>query len=378
LRQPTAAERLTLARLYELTGQWSRCREVMFAAMSEAPGNAQLIGTFIEMSMRHREFADVSLFIERLDKLAPNEDFVKAARGRLLIHQGDVLKGVELIKSLAPTTVTDENVDKLRSIADLLTRLQQHEEAEKMYRAFTAQRPADSRFLARFLATYPEADVHEALQLAEQDLSVSLPRRAEAIANGLTALRNHRVVLEPADYDLVESWINTALADDPNSVSHTLQLAELNDIKGSFDKAEALYRKVIATEGLTDTQMAIAENNLSYLLALTGRAGDEALPMVEDAINRLGPISQLLDTRGMVYLAMEKYGPALSDFEGAIVEEASGMGYYHLALAQQANGDRQAAARSFDSAKSSGFRDTNLSRLERPQFDQLMQVLGEA
>ena len=376
-RNPSSVERITLARLYELTGQWSRCRDVMFAAMSDDPNNQKVISLYIEMSMRHREFADVKLFIDRLEGLAPDSKYVKAARGRLLVNQGDVIKGVALIKSLVPKTVTDANALEVRSVADLLSNLQQHEAAEQLYRDYVAQRPDDVRYLARFLASYPDADLREALKFAEQDLDVSIPRRAEAIASGLTALRNHRVDVEPADYDRVKSWIDKALADDPNSISHTLQLAELNDIKGDYDQAEALYHKVIATESVTDTQIAIAENNLAYLLALSGRAGEDALPMIEDAITRLGPISQLLDTRGMVYLKLNQVENALSDFEGAVVEEASGMGFYHLALAQQASGDIRAATRSFDSAKSNGFRDTNLSRLERPQFDQLMQVLGD-
>ncbi|MEZ6070304.1 MAG: hypothetical protein R3C10_08495 [Pirellulales bacterium] len=375
--KPSAKQRLLLARLYELTGQWSKCREQMIAAMADAPNDRDLIATYVEMSLRHREFSDVSLFIDRLAKVAPNWDYVTAARGKLLVKQGNVVKGVEIIKSLVPKSITVSNVVSVREVAQLLAELQQYDEAEKLYRDYVAQKPDETRALANFLAISPNGDIHEVLELSEKDLDVSVPRRAEAIANALTALRNHRVDIQPADYELVESWITKSLNDDPNSIAYTLQLAELHDIQGHYDEAEANYRTVINTEGVTDTQLAIAENNLAYLLSLSGRNVDEALERIEDAILRLGPLPQLLDTRGMVYLALKQPENARRDFSAAVTEDAGAMTYYHLALSEQAMGDRRAAARSFESAKSHGFVDTNLSRLERSQYDQLMQGISE-
>jgi tetratricopeptide (TPR) repeat protein len=62
---------------------------------------------------------------------------------------------------------------------------------------------------------------------------------------------------------------------------------------------------------------------------------DEALALVNRAIDAAGPLPLLLDTRAAVYLALGKLEPALADLREAVASEPSLGFLLHLALAER-------------------------------------------
>src|SRR5262249_46768402 len=102
----------------------------------------------------------------------------------------------------------------------------------------------------------------------------------------------------PKDCRQVESWIRAALDNKPDSVALRVHLADLQDLRGEFDKAELLYREVLDRE----PRNIVALNNRAWLLALQPGKAAEALPLVAQAVALLGPRPELLDTRATAYL----------------------------------------------------------------------------
>jgi tetratricopeptide (TPR) repeat protein len=177
----------------------------------------------------------------------------------------------------------------------------------------------------------------------------------------------------PEQIARVESWLLAAVEKDPNGVRPALHLADLRDYQGRYDEAEAIYRQIL----MRKPGSVMALNNLAWLVALRDRRrGQEGLGLIDRALEEAGPVAELLDTRAVIHLAMGNPTDAISDLTRALGESATDRFHLHLAQAQAAAGDRDAARRSLEQARAAGFQESSLHPLERPVYDRLLEQLG--
>ena len=133
----------------------------------------------------------------------------------------------------------------------------------------------------------------------------------------------------------LEKRLTAALEKQPDQSELVLCTAGLCELRGRYDDAEAIYRKVLAR----DARNAVAANNLAWILALREGKGDEALTYIGQAVDVLGPIPELLDTRALAYLAAGQADVALADPREALdrpgldAKVRSSL-YYHLIQAE--------------------------------------------
>jgi len=97
-----------------------------------------------------------------------------------------------------------------------------------------------------------------------------------------------------------------------------------------------------------DPNLAEAKNNLAYILAERGTNLDRALDLAQDAKTLLPNNASVSDTLGWVLYKRGVPGAAISylkEAEAATNERDSSLGQvrYHLALAYEANGDKEEA-----------------------------------
>ena len=85
-------------------------------------------------------------------------------------------------------------------------------------------------------------------------------------------------------------------------------------------------------------------NNLSFLAALAGSKAGEADPLalVQEAADIVGPNSDILDTRAVVYISQKKYERAIRDLEMSVTDNPTASKYYHKALAHYLANDMSA------------------------------------
>ena len=85
-----------------------------------------------------------------------------------------------------------------------------------------------------------------------------------------------------------------------------------------------------------------------YVYGVTHRLNDpdwrdkprqEALDKINQALAQVGNSPEMLDTRAVIYLSMDKYAEAIKDLETAIAAAPGATRYFHLAQAYAANGD---------------------------------------
>jgi tetratricopeptide (TPR) repeat protein len=151
-------------------------------------------------------------------------------------------------------------------------------------------------------------------------------------------------------------------------------LGDIWEIRGELDKAEGVYRKLLERNSLDPMLRAGLANNLAFILSAQQKNTDEAVRLIEGAMDVYGPISDLLDTRGVVYLAANKPQQALADFKEAVLDP-SAMKWVHLALAQSAVDNKEAARASLKKAQAMDLKQEDLYEVEWTRYERLAREL---
>src|SRR5207244_3903112 len=121
----------------------------------------------------------------------------------------------------------------------------------------------------------------------------------------------------------------------------------------------------------------VALNNLAWTLSQKPGKSAEALPLINRAIEAVGPAAELLDTRSTVYLALGRGDRAVADLEAATQDAPTATRFFHLARAHKLSNDPKAAARAFRQAKTLKLRPEQLHPAERVTYQQLALELEE-
>jgi tetratricopeptide (TPR) repeat protein len=109
-------------------------------------------------------------------------------------------------------------------------------------------------------------------------------------------------------------------------------------------------------------------------LALQGVKLDEALKLANQAVEILGPLGPVLDSRACVYMALHELDKALKDINDAINDQETPARLFHQAqvylLLEQTNSARTAMFK----ALQMGLNKDMLQPVEIPAFEKLKQL----
>ena len=193
----------------------------------------------------------------------------------------------------------------------------------------------------------------------------------EAVASAATSLLR---VMEPTDAQVakVEKRLAKAIEDKPASTVLRLQLADLLDRRGQYPQAAKLYREVLAKE----PNNFVALNNLAWMLAHGGGDAKEALGHIEKAVAGMGRRPDLLDTRGMIHLALKETGKAVADLKEASAEGTTPGRLFHLARAYDAGRDKASARAALKQAKEAGLSVARLHPVEQATAKKMLADYG--
>lgn len=173
----------------------------------------------------------------------------------------------------------------------------------------------------------------------------------------------------------VEMKLAAALKQRPNALLVKVCLADVQSLQRRYAEAESLYRQVLHV----DPQNLPALNNLAWLLGMQSRETDEALSLIERAMNSAGSTPQLLETRACIQLAQGHTRQAVSDLQQAIVDgEATATILLHLAAAQLGDRHREDARQTFERSLVAGLNEQLLHPLDRALLQRLKNSLEAA
>jgi tetratricopeptide (TPR) repeat protein len=153
--------------------------------------------------------------------------------------------------------------------------------------------------------------------------------------------------------------------------------AEAMEVQERYDDALAAYNVLLARDDVPPLIRATALNNLAFLLSLNKAQLDRALELVNEAVGIIGPISDILDTRGVVYHARGDYAKAAEDLRLSVMITPTASKYYHLAAARLAAGDKPGALDAWANAQEQGIAPEKVSKLEwddLKEFEKLIEA----
>ncbi|NBO90867.1 MAG: hypothetical protein EBV06_00895 [Planctomycetia bacterium] len=179
-------------------------------------------------------------------------------------------------------------------------------------------------------------------------------------------------IMKPTDAQMaiVEKRLVKALMGPKPSNMLRMQLADLYDRRGKYSEASAQWRDVLKSE----PNHFVAMNNLAWQLAIHAGDAKEALLLIDQALAGMGRRGDLLDTRGMVYLALKDNEKALADFKEATTDTPTPTRLLHLARAQHLTRDNDGAKSTIRKAKEAGL---ELAKLHPSEQEQARQLLAE-
>ncbi|MCI0492415.1 MAG: tetratricopeptide repeat protein, partial [Planctomycetes bacterium] len=371
---------IALGQLYDQVGDWNGAKRQLRATIGRFGDSPQAREAFIRMLLQHGERADLDEAgrqLERLRQIAPNSTATFELGVRLATKTGRQSEARQELLGRLPNltqaeTLEPARVQALNLLANLLVDLEDLDEAEKLYRLLAEKDPNQAYSLARFLGLH--RNVEQGFDQLKQIYSKENVGNILAVA--IAVVRERRDEIGDKFDAQVEEWFNSALLENPESINLLMAQADFRDAQQRYEDSAEIYRKLVNRPDLTDIRRAIVLNNMSYLLALTDSAGAsdlDAMKLVEEAVDILGPTTDILDTRAVVHMAKGDYKKAIDDLEFSVKDTPTAAKYFHKAQAHLGAGDNKAALEAWQRAEELGLTRDGLNRLEHQRYDELKQ-----
>ena len=333
--------------------------------IAKDPRNPQPLVEYIQALLRNNHADQAGTWLDKLTALRPNSPQIDQLQIAILTATGKTREAADILKALA---ARDPNL--LPTAAARLESLGQVQEAEQLYRQYVARfQPlnAEAVFaLTEFLGR--QKRTREALELcapAWQQVSITPAVVATACLDALT------VNPAPDQAQRIDAWLQDALRKHPNDLKLQLNQAILRTLQGRFPEAEALYRQALFVE----PNNIIALNNLAWLLALKLNKTSEAMSLIDQAIQIAGPQPSLVDTRAVILFTQGKAAEAIRELEPLTATNPAPTISFHLAQAQFAAKQPDAARATFQNAVKLGLKPEILDPLERSAYEASAQTL---
>ncbi|HLJ94379.1 MAG TPA: tetratricopeptide repeat protein, partial [Gemmataceae bacterium] len=310
-------EQLALAGLYEFYGAnaWVKAKRIYTNVLATNANDANLIYYCTRGLLRHRESDTVPNWLSKLEKLdGAQSPRVLEIRIWLAWAQGKLDQGAKLLQEYVERT--DASLD---TAATLLEEFRMTGQADELYQKLVekSNRPESVLLRAAFLGRQGRRDdIQEALELCDKAWKTCPPEKVAHVAIGVLS-----GIKTPSAQQVqrVERGLQEAMNKNPQSLALQFYMAGLRSLEQKYEEAEKVYRQILQQ----DPKNALARNNLAWLLAARdGRPKAlEALDLINQAIQLVGPSSELLDTRAFVRLKLDAADEALKDLEDARREE---------------------------------------------------------
>ncbi|MBN2578219.1 MAG: tetratricopeptide repeat protein [Pirellulales bacterium] len=366
-----------LARQYLSRGDWKNASDMFLKLLTMAGNDSRYLGTYIRALLDHDEVANAGFYLKTLKKLAPLDYRTTQLEAEILFRRGKEEEAFQLLQGFvdrANARPADRSL-RIYYMADTMEKLAQRiqgtdrqataEEylrtADIYYRQYVDDHPSQKTVLADFLSRQGRRE--DAVQVLESSWKNCAPASlAQSCINVAEEGKGDPKIIQRADHLLRE-------ARDKFS-SHPTILVALGAIssgQGRFADAEGFYREVLKKY----PGSPVAMNNLAMLLSVTRKNLDEALQLINKAIEISGPVPPMCDTRACVYLARHEPQKALAETKIALAGEVTAERLFHQALVYEQLGQNHAAAAAMAKALEQGLTSKKVLRPELPAFERL-------
>jgi tetratricopeptide (TPR) repeat protein len=361
-------ERFLLAYLYRDEGKLDRYRAEMLEILSGTEKNPLHLASFIGFLIGRNELDEAGRLLAELKRQQPASLATLELEASLLKagkRDQDLLALLQARARQSPS--------EIGAVARLLDRFGFTKQAEEEYKADIARAPKDPALalaLANFLIRQDR--LGEAFDTLKKAWTTCPPEQV-----ALTALGAYdRPKVDEAQKSQIEAWMTEAIQKRPEATGLLSKLAGIRLRQGRYDDAESLFRKALAAD--PDNPQAL--NDLAWLLSERDSSPtkiQEALDLVNRAIDVGGESPTALDTRAVIFLQKGQPDRALQDLGRALqLRPASRVYHFHLARAHLMARNEAESRKAFQRAAELGLKPESVDPLEREEYQKLRQELG--
>lgn len=388
----TPEDRFTLARLYLYLGDIAKFREQMRVLLAKDSKNIRFISVYISAELEHKEITEAEIWLGTLERLYPDAFVTAYHKADFLVRSNQPDQAMAVLETFVerPNVRPEETLAAQSTVADALEgfagRLSDAhqtaaaepflQKAEQLFRIYVGQRPEDSMLLVGFLAR--RGRTQEALDFMDKTWTgcsdVAVTQALEALVASKPSVHEQSGHID----NLIEDALKKFVIEDPPKTKKFHRSAPLLLIRAksaaeqdNYPAAEGYYREILKN----DPYNAAVLNNLAMVLAAQNAKLDEALTIINKAMDVAGPMSSMLDTRAVVYLARKDPEKALADLELVLADDSQPDRLLHQARAYYLKGERDRAADVLAQARKAGLKASKLEPYERPIYERLREDL---
>ena len=362
---------------------WVNASNILRNLISTQDANPRYLALYARALLDHGEVSGAELYANKLIKDFPNTAAAIALQAELLARRNQFEEALDLIKSFvdmkdAQPTDRSKRIQMMAQLMEQLTeRLKGPDRetmaeryirtAEMFHRQYVDEHPSQSLDLVTFFVRHDQID--DAVNILEQTWQNSDPVTiAQVSMNIIQHDKKSKELIDRVEKVLMDARVKFD--------NHPAVILTLGDIRVGQDRyadAENFYRDILEK----NPGHAVAMNNLAVLLTLQNKKLDEALSLINKAIEITGPLASMLDTRACVYIASGNAEKAISDMEEAIADAASPVRLFHQAQALSLANQPYAASSTMQQALKAGLTKEMLQTPEIPSFDKLQKLARE-
>lgn len=354
----------------EKTNEAVNCLQML---LNRDPTNVEYLIVAMEVLIEGNQYDAAKAFAERLLVRGPNDSRIVTSVANYYCKAGQYERAIAMIESDCKEidrngNETYETILAAAELYDRLSRLPQLRgtAAVRMLTDAAVAKydrllPTRAEYLTR-IASLLATDRRPEEAFAKIQSAKTLNPRTKALA-GVAAVRNGATDVWAAR---VREWVQTARAQEPDSILLCLTEADYYTIRNDFTAAEKAYQQVLTI----DPRNAVALNNLAWLLAPMPERATQANELIERAMKEKGLTGELLDTRARIRISAKQYELAEKDAAEALRYEKTAMRYFHLSVAMNSQ-KKPDADRAFREAKSRGLEPIQLHPADRESYRRL-------
>jgi tetratricopeptide (TPR) repeat protein len=357
-RQPLEPEdQFLLATLNVAARNWGKARPLLLALAASHPENHRYLRQTILLLLHDKNVEGAKVWLTKLEKIqdAPKPATVEL-KARVLHDSGDVAKAIALLNEYSQTKDA-----QLEFVARLFEEYREYDGAKKVFRRLAAEVPTPENALAfaEFLGRRGEVD--QALGVWEQtrDKYPKYPLEKSSLS-AVVILYASKDKAKGDPCRRVSQWLESEIQKySAQKDAHALvtvlleRKAAIYNLEGLYSDAERVYRTVVSR----DPKNAVCINNLAWLILWNSSNEAEALKLVNGAMDVVGREPSLLDTRGVIFLALGQHSNALNDLQEAAKEKPTASVIFHLARAYLALQNRDQALAELDRAENTAIQE---------------------
>ncbi|HYO26260.1 MAG TPA: tetratricopeptide repeat protein, partial [Lacipirellulaceae bacterium] len=351
---------------------WPEAERQMQEAISRHPQDLALRVGLIEMHIARKDETAAQRLLNRLESTPEGKAAAPQLRIRLAAAVGKKDEVRSMLVAMTPNlrVLKPEQLPIIRSLALLAESVGDTEYALQLMTEHARRVPGNELQLAHYTALYGDLDA--ALAMLRQ----LFPQHIDQVLSTAVEMHRRRRAEDPATLTPdVERFVRQARRDDPDAARRMVLEAEFLEIEQKFDEAIAAYRQILARDDVPRFVRATALNNLAFLLAMTKQDLEDALAGVDEAIQILGPISDVLDTRALVYIHSGQFDKAAADLRSAVKMNATASKYFHLTQALLGAGDEAGAVDAWKQAETRGLALEKVPNVEQDDFEATRQKI---